>query len=155
MALEEGGAWVETLRTSACGSCSVNKGCGTGVISKYFASRLNRVKAVNPIDAQVGDSVIIGLEEQALVRGSFAVYIVPLLFMFLLAVIGEWVARAMGFQSGDGVAALFGIAGLVVGFLWVRKFSKDVSVDERYQPVIIRVESELVCVQEATVHFDR
>ncbi|MFC1747268.1 SoxR reducing system RseC family protein [Pseudomonadota bacterium] len=154
VSLEGDFAWIETLRTSACGSCSVNKGCGTGVISKYFAARFSRVKAVNQINARVNDSVVIGLEEQALVRGSFAVYVVPLLFMFLLAVIGEFAAQELGVKYGDGMAALFGLAGLASGFLWVRKFSKEISVDERYQPIVVRKGNGAECGKESPVRFD-
>ena len=155
VAVEGGFAWVETERKSACGSCAVNKGCGTGVISKYFSTRLNHVKAVNQADAKVDDLVVIGLDEQALVRGSFAVYIVPLVLMFVCAFAGEWVAQRFQLPFLDGVVALFGVLGLFLGFLWVRRFSKGIAVDSRYQPIVMRIDVDVDCgVVSKKIRFD-
>lgn len=138
VAVEEGFAWVETQRRSACGACSVNKGCGTGVISKVVGQRANRVRAINGIDATVGDDVVIGLHDEALVRGSLAVYTVPLIAMLLMALLGERLGSVWQAGSGEGMSVLFGLTGLVLAFLWVRRFSRRIAHDSRYQPVILR-----------------
>ncbi len=155
MALEDGFAWVETQRTNACGSCAVNKGCGTGVISTHFAARFSCVKALNEINAQVNDTVVIGLQERALVRGSFAVYVVPLLSMFFLALIGEFIGNKLLLGGGEGLTVLLGLAGLAAGFLWVRRFSRQISIDERYQPVVMRLSHRAACEKEALIHFEQ
>ena len=101
-------AWVETERKSACSSCSANKGCGTGVISKIYSNRFNRVKALNNINAGPGEMVVVGLAEDALVKGSLAVYGLPLVSLILMAMLGEIVAAEMGMRSADGLIAIFG-----------------------------------------------
>lgn len=136
--LEEGFAWVETQRKSACGSCSVNKGCGTGVVSKVVGKRVNRVRAINEINACVGDEVIIGLYEEALVRGSLALYLAPLIAMLLMALLGGAVGNELQLDSNEGLTVVFGLAGLGLGFLWVKNFSRRIATDARYQPVILR-----------------
>ncbi len=135
-------AWVETERTSACSSCSANKGCGTGALSKVYGRRFSRVKALNNINAEPGEMVVIGLVEDALVRGSLAVYGLPLLSLFLMALLGEAVATEFGMQQADGLIAIFGLAGLALGFYLVRLFSRKISHDDRYQPIIIRHSDE-------------
>jgi sigma-E factor negative regulatory protein RseC len=137
VAVEEGFAWVETQRQSACGACSANKGCGTGVISKVVGQRATRVRALNEINATTGDEVIIGLHDEALVRGSLAVYAVPLIAMLLMALLGDLAGRELN-NSSEGLTVLFGLAGLGLGFLWVRNFSRRIADDPRYQPVILR-----------------
>jgi sigma-E factor negative regulatory protein RseC len=131
-------AWVETQRKSACGSCSVNKGCGTGALSKMYGDKFSRVKALNPISAHQGEVVILGLAEEALVRGSLMMYGVPLVGLILGAVLGVAIAESMALESSDGVTALLGIAGLALGFYVVRLFNQRVARDERYQPVVLR-----------------
>lgn len=138
VAVEEGFAWVETQRKSSCGSCAVNKGCGTGVISKVVGQRATRVRAINRINAGVGDEIIIGLDDQALVRGSLAVYTAPLIVMLLMALLGDLVGRELQLNSSEGLTVIFGLAGLGLGFLWVRNFSRRIADDLRYQPVILR-----------------
>ncbi len=147
-------AWVETQRVSACASCSVNKGCGTGAISKYFGARFNRVKAINEIGAGADEMVVIGLEEQALVRGSLAVYVVPLVGMFVMAVVGEVVATKFALGDGDGFAVLAGLIGLAGGFAWVKGFSSRIAKNEQYQPVILRRVSGAACAKDVVVNFD-
>jgi sigma-E factor negative regulatory protein RseC len=131
-------AWVETRRKSACASCSANKGCGTGTLSKLYGERFNRVRALNDIRAVPGQQVVIGLEENALVRGSLAVYGLPLVTLVVAALLGKAVATEMAMQEADGLIALFGLAGLAFGFYLVRIFSRKVAHDSHYQPVILR-----------------
>lgn len=130
-------AWVETQRETACNSCAANKGCGTSVLSKVLGQRLTRVRALNRVSAAAGDTVVIGIKESALVRGSLAVYALPLVALLLAAVAGEGYATASG-GNPEVMAISFGLVGLAAGFLWVRRFSERISRDARYQPVILR-----------------
>ena len=130
-------ALIETERRSACESCAVRKGCGTGTLSKVLGKKSNRLKVLNPVGARVDDEVVIGLDEAALVKGSLAVYIVPLLGMFLAAGVAQWLFPSLG----EGVMIGFALIGLIGGFFWVRSFSRRIAFDERYQPVILRVVS--------------
>jgi len=75
-------AWVETERSSTCGSCAVRQGCGTGAIAKVLGQRRVRLRVLNRIEARVGDYVVIGVSESGLLRGSLAVYAVPLSGLF-------------------------------------------------------------------------
>jgi sigma-E factor negative regulatory protein RseC len=138
VSVEAGFAWVETQRTSTCGSCSANKGCGTGVVAKVVGQRLSRVRAINTIGAHVGDEIVIGLHDQALVRGSLAVYAAPLIAMLLMAMVGDLIGGELQLSSNEGLTVIFGLAGLGLGFLWVRRFSLRIADDVRYQPVILR-----------------
>lgn len=131
-------AWVETERKSACSSCSANKGCGTGALSKVYANRFSRVKALNNINAAPGEAVVLGLEEDALVRGSLAVYGLPLLSMILMAILGDFLANESGVEQVDGMITVFGLLGLLLGFYLVSLFSRRISHDDRYQPIVLR-----------------
>lgn len=129
-------AWLETQRQSACGQCAVNKGCGTGSIAQLLGKRYTRVLALNQAGAVVGDRVIVGVPEQALVRGALWVYMLPLLGLLLGAVVGrQWAA---GVSSGEAASILCGIAGLALGFWAVRRHARRTVRDSRYQPIVLR-----------------
>ncbi|NIP74421.1 MAG: SoxR reducing system RseC family protein [Gammaproteobacteria bacterium] len=130
-------AWVETQRQSACGSCAARSGCGSAALSKVLGQRRTRVRAVNQTGARVGDSVIVGIRERALVRGSLAVYAVPLVALLSVALLGDILASAFG-ANREAMTILFGLAGLLAGLGWLRRFAGRVSRDPRYQPVILR-----------------
>jgi sigma-E factor negative regulatory protein RseC len=130
-------AWVEAQRQSACSSCSANKACGTGVLSKMVGRKVSRMKALNRADARVGDTVVIGLNEAALIKGSLAVYLMPLLFMISFAVTGRLVAAQMLWPD-ETVVILFALAGLGMAAVWLRRFTSRIQHDDRYQAVILR-----------------
>lgn len=128
-------AWVETERKSTCGSCAARKGCGTGVLAKVVGRRMTQVVALNRAGAAAGETVVVGIDERSLVRGSLAVYALPLLALFAGALAGEfWLGPAMG----DLGAILGGVGGLLTGLAWLRRFSRRSQTDPRYQPVVLR-----------------
>ena len=138
--VDDSGIWVETQRQSACGQCSANKGCGTAVIGKVVGNKRNRVRVIDPGGAaiRVGDEVVIGIEEQALVRGSLAIYLVPLLSLFFFGLLGQTLAPQLAIANAEALSIAFGVVGLGAGFAWARLFSRSVMRDPRYQPVFLR-----------------
>ena len=130
-------AWVEAQRQSTCGNCAANKGCGTSVLAKVVGKKVARMKAINKVNAHVGESVIVGMNEAALVKGSLAVYLLPLIFMMLFAITGNVVAVQMEWKS-EWVVILFAVIGLVTAGLWLRGFTRRIQHDSDFQPVILR-----------------
>ena len=128
-------AWVETQRKSVCNACAVNKGCGTATLSRVLGQKRTRVRTINRLGAKSGDLVVIGIQEQALVRGSFAVYAIPILLLLAGGLIGDWLGKGSG---SEGLSILLGLAGLGVGFVWLSYFSKRVKTSASYQPEILR-----------------
>lgn len=129
--------WVETRRQSTCGGCAANKGCGTSALAKVLGNKLTRVRALNQGVAQVGDQVVIGIDEQALVRGSLAIYLMPLAGLLLGAVVGALLSTRL-LVAGEGLTIGLGVIGLLLGLVWVRGFTHRIHNDSRYQPVVIR-----------------
>lgn len=130
-------AWVEGERTTACGSCSA-KGCGTGALSALFGRRTLRIKVNNPNGEPVGAQVVLGLDEGSFLRGSFSVYLVPLLLMMVGAGLGELMTPQLGLESSEGPSLLLGFAGLVAGFVWVRYISRAAEKKGRFEAIILR-----------------
>jgi sigma-E factor negative regulatory protein RseC len=138
-AIEGDSAWVETQRQSACGACAMNKGCGAGLLAKALGFKTPRLKVTHSHDIEVGDSVVIGIDEQALVRGSFVTYMMPILIMLSLSMLGEgitssWKARL----DSDFVGIATGILGLMLGIMWLKRYSARIIHDRRYQPSVIK-----------------
>ncbi len=131
-------AWVETARRSSCSSCSAKSGgCGTGALSEVLGARNQRLKVRNDLHAQSGEQVVLGIEESALLRGSLAVYIVPLFTLMGGALLGEMLAPQWN-AEGEWPALFGGLAGLGLGLLWLRRFNYRAGGDPRYQPRMLR-----------------
>ncbi len=131
-------AWVESERASSCDGCAANKGCGTATLQKVMGQKRTQLKAINRAEAQVGERVVIGLQEQALLKGSLYAYILPLLLLFVFAFIFEQLF------ASEGITILAGLGGLLLGFVLLKYLSKQLAEDERFQAVILRCENEAV-----------
>ncbi len=129
-------AWVETERRSSCGSCSA-KGCGTGALSKVLGTKVQRLEVRNPIGAQAGETVILGIEEGVLLKGSLMVYILPLALMLVGGLLGETLAPQWE-SDPEGLSLLFGALGLLLGLFWLRRYNSRCAKDPRFSAVILR-----------------
>ncbi|MEA3243134.1 MAG: SoxR reducing system RseC family protein [Pseudomonadota bacterium] len=130
--------WVETQRRSSCSSCSAEKGCGTATLSKVLGNRRNVVRVLSAMPLRVGDQVVIGIREQALVRGSLAVYAVPILLLLLGGLIGELGAEQFIWENAEFASVTLGISGLIAGLVWLKRFTRRIRNDPNFQPVVLR-----------------
>ncbi len=134
----DGEVWVETRRQSTCSSCAAEKGCGTATLSRVLGNRRTRIRVLSEQPLQVGDRVVIGIAEQALVRGSLAVYAVPLLLLLAGAVLGELGAERGLWDNAEVASLALGLGGLAGGLLWLKRFTRQIQSDRNYQPVVLR-----------------
>ena len=126
-------ATLEIERKTACGLCGQTRGCGNSIWGKLFAHQSTAFKAQNRINAKVGDSVIVGINEQALLKSALLLYIVPLVTLFIGAIL------AMQLHNTDGYAMLGALLGLALGLLWVKGHTMSSSYFKLQQPVILRL----------------
>ena len=129
-------ATLEIERKTACGICGQTRGCGNSIWGKLFAHQSTAFKAQNRINAKVGDSVIVGINEQALLKSALLLYILPLATMLIGAILIKQ------FNASELFAMLGGVAGLVLGLLWVKGHTMSSSYFKLHQPVILRLASE-------------
>ncbi len=132
---ENSTATLEIERKTACGLCGQTRGCGNSIWGKLFAHQSTAFKAQNRISAKVGDSVIVGINESALLKSALLLYLLPLSTLFLGAIF------AMQFNNTDASAMLGAAVGLGLGLLWVKGHSMSNSYFRLQQPIILRLAS--------------
>jgi len=136
--VKDGMAWIEGVRTGTCSACSMHGGCGAGAIAKMLGQRRLRLRALNRVDAEIGEQVVIGIPETGLLYGSLAVYAVPLLALLGGALAGDRLATSWFAGPAEGGAIAGALAGLCAGFAWLRHFSRRNRNHPAYQPVVLR-----------------
>lgn len=146
VSIENNQTWIETQRKSTCGQCSANKGCGTSVLSKVMGNKLSKIKAINNINAQVGDEVVIGLNEQSLLKGAFMIYMLPLILLFLFSFVGQLIADNLQLGNSELLVIIFAVTGFYIGMRKVKAFSSSIAKDEDYQPVILKKSNSSILV---------
>ncbi len=136
-------ATLEIERKSACGLCGQTRGCGNSIWGKLFAHQSTAFKAQNRINAKVGQSVIVGINESALLKSALLLYILPLVTLFFGALL------ATKFNQSDASAMVGAVLGLVLGLIWVKGHTISNSYFSLQQPVILRL-----AFQETVINVD-
>lgn len=145
----DGLARVEACRRSACSGCEAEKGCGTATLGKVLGQRTTSTWAENGIDAKPGEAVVVGIDDRTLLLGSMAVYLAPLLALFLFALLGRSFAEAFGIMALEAVTITSAIIGMGCGFAWVRRYSVRIGRDKRHRPVILRRAGVALCLNSS------
>ncbi|MCU7943180.1 MAG: SoxR reducing system RseC family protein [Candidatus Thiodiazotropha sp. (ex Cardiolucina cf. quadrata)] len=139
ISIDDEHAVVETEQRPACGACTDAGGCSTSLISGLFKRRHSRLRVSNPIHARPGQRVIIGVQENALLKVSFLAYLLPLVCMILMAILTQAAATLFIWQIGELPQVVGGLLGLIGGFILLRQFAGQKQNEPGYQAVILRL----------------
>lgn len=129
--LKTGGtqALVITNKSSACKECGKAQ---AGICGKSGSGMV--LKVDNPLGAERGDTVELGLEKAAHVKGYFLAFILPVIALFIAAYAGHVLSQLTGFKYLDAAA---GLSGLILAILY--SFRKIRELDKSAQLHITRI----------------
>ncbi|MCR5756764.1 MAG: SoxR reducing system RseC family protein [Selenomonas sp.] len=120
-------AKVRIGRHEECGSCGACAGAQHVVVD-----------AVNPLGAQAGQRVRFAFREENVLTGAFVVFILPLLFGGLGAVVGHWLARLFELE-GNTPYILGAVFFFLLALVLVKLFDRRAAKEQALKPVIIEI----------------
>ncbi len=129
--------FLQAQTQSACGSCAANKGCGTSLLAKVVGRKFTHFQAENNVNAKVGDIVVVGLAEDALLKGSMVMYIIPILAMLVFALLADYLLTSDALYR-DLMIAATAMMGLVLGSLLSKWYFARESSVRIFAPVVLR-----------------
>lgn len=142
--VEQDAAMLEIIRKTPCGLCGKSRGCGISLWAKLFNHK-SVFKATNSIGAKVGDSVIVGIEEHALLRSSMTIYGIPLASLLIGAVLGiAFLPQDASAVQKDVYTVIGALIGLSLSILWLKGHSTGQTFNPNHQPVILRADSQIM-----------
>ena len=115
IAVEDDGVWLETGVQRGCANCREGRGCGVSVFQRLFRLPRHRVFLPTGQPLSVGDHVVIGMAQRALLIASLWLYFVPLAGLLSGALIADLVFASEWLTAFAGLAGLFGTLVLVRG----------------------------------------
>lgn len=115
VAVEGKSAWLVPEQTGSCGGCASSSACGSKGIGTT-ASRLEfrRFQLVNDAELRVGERVVVGIRENALLKASITAYAIPLAALFIAGGLAQWA------YGSDAITIMAMFAGLAVGLVFAR-----------------------------------
>ncbi len=118
-------AQVKVIRSSTCGDCASKEIC-----KAFGGTDEMLVLADNPLQAHIGEQVVLSLPQKAFLRASIIVYLIPLILLLGGAVIGQ--------QLSETAAVLGAFLGLGISVLGLWIYNKHIK-GETYAPTISRI----------------
>ena len=137
IAVENNQLLLEAQTRAACNACAAKQGCGTSVLSKWVGRKFTRFQAPNTVNARVGDEVVVGLAEEAMLKGSVFVYLLPLLAMIGFALLADSLIST-DTASRDLLVLVSAVAGFALMLVISRLFLSTGSNKSRLTPVVLR-----------------
>jgi sigma-E factor negative regulatory protein RseC len=124
--------WVETQIKTTCGTCHVNKNCGTSVVAKAFAAKPELLKLISPYELKEGQAVKLGIPEEQLIGASMLVYLVPILVLIVSVSSMQFVLP----HVHEGWQVVFGFAATAVSFWQISIFANKQDKGQ-FSPVVL------------------
>lgn len=131
-------AILEIMRHTPCGICGQTRGCGNAIWGKIFTHKSSSFKVNNTINAKVGDGVIVGIDEQVVLKSALLLYALPLATMMLGALLSTIIVTNSPNQA-DLYAVIGAITGLTFGFIWLKGHTVSKSYHTKNQAVLLRI----------------
>jgi sigma-E factor negative regulatory protein RseC len=133
--VEDGVAWFEPEQTTSCGHCASAAVCGTGSGGVGTLARrieLRRFSLDIPVDLRVGERVVVGVADRALIKGALTAYAIPLAMALAAGGI------AQGFAGEDLITMAAMVSGLFGGLLLARITARRLSRQGELSPHYLR-----------------
>lgn len=133
VAQEGNRVWLEPEQTTSCGACASSGACGAKGIGT-IASRLElrRFAMVNEPGLMVGERIVVGVSERALLRASGTAYAIPLATSLGAGILAQW-------AKGDDIVTMIAtLSGLALGLLAARLMADWLSARGQLTPRFLR-----------------
>ncbi|WML90168.1 SoxR reducing system RseC family protein [Thiothrix lacustris] len=140
VSVESGYAWIiPQQQAGGCGGCASKRSCAsTASPFDLVRKEPQKMRVLNPSYARPGDTVVVGMQGDALVVYSLLAYMLPLLGMLALAVLGRETFAFFGMANELGTV-FSGLLGLMGGLRLANLISLRSLQSADFQPVILRV----------------
>ncbi|HHF3093374.1 TPA: SoxR reducing system RseC family protein [Vibrio diabolicus] len=126
---------------TSCSSCSSQKSCGTGVVTKAIGNKSLSWHLRTDKSVKIGQVVEIGFPESSLIKSAMAVYLLPLFGLIIGAMFGHFLLAPLT-AGGEGIIILSSVL-FAAGGMWIAKHvSRPLEDESKRQVTLVRVLGE-------------
>lgn len=133
--IEHGQTWVVGTQSNACAGCAQKISCSSTALSSLLKKK--PVPVDNELNLQIGDTVIVAIDESVLLRSVFAMYVMPLLALFIGAGIADSLVNHDAPYADLWIAGS-ALAGLGITLLVMRKIQSLSLLNYYARPVVVK-----------------
>lgn len=130
-----GWAVVEVEMKSACNHCDTQDSCGTSAVAKAFSAKKQTFSVPCEKECQPNDLLQLGLPESVILKAAALVYILPLVGLFIGALLAQFFVGLVGLESELFIIG-FAVIGAVLAWWLAKRQAKH--LEESSAPVVLR-----------------
>ncbi len=124
-------AKVEASRSASCEGCASKDTC------KPNSNTSMIIEVINPINARVGDRICFEVEASALLKSTFAIYLMPVIFLLIGAWAGGEISKIYSlFKREEILSVISGTIFFLVSVFILISLNRYFSKNKRYKPMI-------------------
>ena len=124
---------IRTKRETACEGCAEQATCSEGRCDYQLDT-----KVLNNVGAKKGDEVLISYSTKSILKITFLVYVVPIVFLILGAVIGDNLAEKL-MMSKSFSALVFAFGFLAISIAIIKIYNNKLEKKKECMATIIKV----------------
>lgn len=113
-----------------CDSCISKERC------LFHKERDKIIEAENIIDAKPGDLVLVEIPAKNYILSTFIIYIVPIIFMFIGAILGEFYFKKIVYKGGNVSSIIFSFVFLIVALFITKILQKFIFFRPKVEEII-------------------
>lgn len=139
VSVDSGYAWILPQKKSGgCGGCATKTTCSSSSAFDFLNKEPQKMRVLNPSYARPGETVVVGVQGEALVAYSLLTYMLPLVSLILMALLGRELLAFIGITS-EWATIFSGMAGLFGGLRLANRIAARSFQSNHFQPVILRI----------------
>lgn len=126
-----GTAWIKVVPSEACEGCASHGSCS--------AQRGDmEVEVMNPMNAKVGDRIVVDMETASLLKASFLLYVFPIICMIAGAALGVQIAERYALDV-SAMSALSGFGAFCLAVVFIKRKGNRMATQQAYRPRIVKI----------------
>ena len=149
VAIDNDNITVTSNIKSACSGCQQVDNCGSGQVAKAFPQKKLSLTLTSSLPLKLGDNVVLGLNESALLQSAWQVYLWPLMGLLLASWLGQWLVNNDVFAY-ELLAIALGVFGGFFGFMLAKRQQINSATCAKLAPKILRRENQNISITEIT-----
>ena len=124
-------AKVEAKRSASCEGCASKDTC------KPNSNTSMIIEVINPINARVGDRICFEVEASALLKSTFVIYLMPVIFLLIGAWVGGEISKIYPlFKREEILSVISGSLFFLVSVFILISLNRYFSKNKKYKPTI-------------------
>lgn len=132
LSIDEDIAVVKLMKHAACGDCGA---CHIGDENMDI-----QIEAINKLGANIGDIVVIDMDDPNVLSAAFIAYGIPLISLIIGIFSGEYILELLNIHKNtEGYSLAIGIIFLFISYLYIKGNEKKYKVNPKYKSRITQI----------------